>query len=216
MTRQSPPDLTVLHAVRLLGFADFDALARRAGTPDSEVIRVLSGAEREGWVQHAEFADLAGWSLTDTGRIENERLLSAERRDADPGDIVQDVYRAFLPVNSRLLRAVTDWQIRPTPTDCFAPNDHRDDDWDARILDELTALGELLCPQNERLTAVLSRFDGYSSRFDTALTKAKSGEPDMVDKTDRDSCHRVWFELHEDLVATLGISRGSENAGDPG
>jgi hypothetical protein len=26
-----------------------------------------------------------------------------------------------------------------------------------------------------------------------------------VDRTDVDSCHRVWFELHEDLVATLGI-----------
>jgi hypothetical protein len=28
-----------------------------------------------------------------------------------------------------------------------------------------------------------------------------------VDRTDVDSCHRVWFELHEDLVATLGIDR---------
>lgn len=53
MTRQSPPDLRILHAVRLLGFADFDAVAQRAGARDSEVIRVLSGAEREGWVQHA-------------------------------------------------------------------------------------------------------------------------------------------------------------------
>jgi hypothetical protein len=25
-----------------------------------------------------------------------------------------------------------------------------------------------------------------------------------------DSCHRVWFELHEDLVATLGIDRATE------
>ncbi|WP_245966848.1 hypothetical protein [Sphaerisporangium album] len=22
-----------------------------------------------------------------------------------------------------------------------------------------------------------------------------------------DSCHRVWFELHEDLIATLGLDR---------
>ena len=25
-----------------------------------------------------------------------------------------------------------------------------------------------------------------------------------------DSYHSVWFELHEDLLATLGIERGSE------
>jgi len=30
-----------------------------------------------------------------------------------------------------------------------------------------------------------------------------------VDHTDVDSCHRVWFELHEDLIATLGIDRRS-------
>lgn len=213
MTRQSPPDLMILHAVRLLGFAGFDAVAQRAATRDSEVIRVLSAAEREGWVQHAEFAGLAGlagWSLTDAGRIENERLLSAERQDADPGGIVQDVYREFLPLNGRLLSAVTDWQIRPTQADRFAPNDHTDANWDTRILDELAALNRLLGPQIERLTAVLSRFDGYSSRFDSALTRATSGESDLIDKTDQDSCHRVWFELHEDLVATLGVDRGSE------
>ena len=25
---------------------------------------------------------------------------------------------------------------------------------------------------------------------------------------DRDSCHTVWTEFHEDLLATLGIPRG--------
>jgi len=24
-----------------------------------------------------------------------------------------------------------------------------------------------------------------------------------------DSCHTVWMELHEDLLATLGLERGS-------
>ncbi|WP_166971517.1 transcriptional regulator [Brevibacterium atlanticum] len=210
MTRLSSPDLMVLHAVRLLGFADFDAVAQRAGARDSEVIRVLSVAERKGWVQHAEFADLGGWSLTDAGRVENERLLATERQDADPNGIVQDVYRAFLPLNARLLKAVTDWQIRPSQADRFAPNDHADGVWDARILDELTTLNVLLAAQNERLTEILPRFADYASRFESALTRAKSGELDLIDKTDRDSCHRVWFELHEDLVATLGVDRGGE------
>ena len=37
-----------------------------------------------------------------------------------------------------------------------------------------------------------------------------AGEHDWVDRTDIDSCHRVWFELHEDLIATLGLSRHTE------
>lgn len=39
---------------------------------------------------------------------------------------------------------------------------------------------------------------------------AEAGERAFVDRTDVDSCHRVWFELHEDLIATLGIDRGAE------
>ncbi len=36
------------------------------------------------------------------------------------------------------------------------------------------------------------------------------GEHAWVDGLGRDFCHAVWFELHEDLLATLGIARGSE------
>ena len=31
-----------------------------------------------------------------------------------------------------------------------------------------------------------------------------------VDAPDRDSCHLVWIQFHEDLLATLGIPRGSD------
>jgi len=36
----------------------------------------------------------------------------------------------------------------------------------------------------------------------------QAGDGGWVDRTDVESCHRVWFELHEDLVATLGVDRG--------
>ncbi|MGO2313834.1 MAG: transcriptional regulator [Brevibacterium sp.] len=210
MTHQSTPELLVLHAVRLMGFADSDAVAERAGTSHVEALRVLSEAEREGWVQHAAFADLEGWSLTDSGKTENERQLATERADADPAGVVAAVYREFLPLNARLLRAVTDWQIKPIGADQLAPNDHADRAWDGRVLDELTALGRKLAPLGERLAAVLARFYGYAERYETALHKARNGELDWIDRTEVDSCHRVWFQLHEDLVATLGIDRRNE------
>ena len=61
------------------------------------------------------------------------------------------------------------------------------------------------------LRAVLVRFGGYDTRFAAALARAEDGDVAWVDGTDVDSCHRVWFELHEDLIATLGRSR--EGAG---
>lgn len=212
MTHISEPDLLVLHAVRLAGFADSRTVAERAGTGHREALRVLSEAEREGWVQHAAFADLDGWSLTDSGKAENEQQLAAERVMADPTGEVAGVYRRFLPLNARLLRAVTDWQIKATEADKFAPNDHADLAWDGHVLDELTALGQELSPLNKRLSAVLSRFDGYTCRFDTALGKAKDGQRDWIGKSSLNSCHTVWFQLHEDLVATLGVDRRLEGS----
>lgn len=210
MTHRSDRPLLILHAVRLLGFADSAAVADRAGAGPDETVRLLHDAERAGLVQHVAFADLDGWSLTDAGKASNERHLAAERAAADPGGTVAAAYRDFRPLNARLLRAVTDWQIRPTDDDPLAPNAHTDRDWDARVLDELTALGAALVPLNQRLAAVLARFDGYAPRFEYALGQARRGHTGWVDRTDVDSCHRVWFQLHEDLVATLGIDRGTE------
>ncbi len=207
MSYPSIPELLVLHAVRLMGFADIDAIAARAGTEEDATSRVLREADRAGWVQHLAFADLDGWSLTDTGRIENERRLAVERTTADPDNLIAATYRDFLPLNARLVRAVSEWQTKPTDQDPFAPNGHDDPAWDSRVLDELAALGAELVPLTNRLSGVLARFDGYSERYDAALHRAANGAHDWIDRTDVDSCHRVWFELHEDLVATLGIDR---------
>lgn len=215
MSHNSTPELLILHAVRLLGFANSDTIAVRAGTSTAEVTRVLDEADVHEWVQYLTFADLEGWSLTDTGRAENERQLAAERQLADPENTITAVYRDFLPLNTRLVRAVTEWQINPTDDDQFAPNDHSDPAWDERVLDELATLGTELTPLAQRLEDILTRFDGYAHRYRAALRAAVNGEPDWVDKTDVDSCHRVWFQLHEDLVSTLGVDRSTEFLDDP-
>lgn len=210
MSHQSTQELLLLHAVRLLGFADSATVGSRTGARHAEVLRELRAAEHAGWVQNIAFADLDGWSLTDSGKAENERQLASERMAADPEGVIADVYRDFLPLNARLLRAVTDWQITPTDMGRFTPNDHSDRASDERILDELTELGRELAPLNERLVTVLPRFDGYAARYEAALHKARIGQYDWVDKTEVDSCHLVWFQLHEDLIATLGIDRSDE------
>lgn len=215
MTHRSPSDLLILHAVRLLGYANTTDVADRARTGPDETLRVLRQAERENWVQHFEFADLGGWSLTDPGKLENERQLAVERDSADPTNRIAAVHRDFIPLNARLLRAVTDWQIRPTDDDRFAPNNHVDTTWDRRILAELATLDNALPALIARLTGVLARFADYDTRFTTALRRAQNGHHDWVDKTNIDSCHRVWFQLHEDLIATLGIDRGTENTTAP-
>lgn len=210
MTRQSAPDLLVLHAVRLLGFAEPEAVAARAGVGEGEATELLLDAQARGWVQHNSFAGLGGWFLTERGRAENERRLAEERAMADGARVISTAYQEFLPLNAHLVRACSEWQVRPSRSDQFAANDHTDPAWDARILAELEDLGAALAPLDERLAGVLDRFGGYHSRYAEALARVRQGEVGWVERTDRDSCHRVWFQLHEDLLATLGIDRQSE------
>lgn len=210
MTHHSEPQLLVLHAVRVLGFADTDAIVARSQVPDGDAKEILREAKQCNWIEYSSFADLAGWSLTEAGKQENERQLAIEREIADPNGAIRGAYLYFRSLNAQLLSAVTDWQIHPTPTDSFATNDHSDREWDAQVLAELTELSTELPPLVSSLSRVLARFSGYDHRFSAALSKAKNGDARWVDKSDIDSCHRVWFQLHEDLVVTLGIDRFAE------
>ena len=207
MTRDSQRDLLVLHAVRITGFADTPVIAHRFGLDAAEAEEVLLDAQARGLVEHTAFAGSGGWSLTERGRAENERRLAAELARVGGADEVLGVYREFLPLNALLLRACTDWQLRPTAGDRLAVNDHSDHAWDGRVLDELAGIERALTPLADRLGNVLTRLRGYDTRFTTALARARAGEGAWVDRTDVDSCHRVWFELHEDLIATLGLDR---------
>lgn len=210
VARDSPPALRVLHAVRLLGFTDTAAIVARTGVDHDTTANVLREAQRHGWLRHDAFAGLEGWSLTEEGRAENRRQLAHERAGTDPDDVIESVYCDFLPLNARLVSACTDWQLRPTSEDRLASNDHADAAWDARVLGELDALSVALSPLVARLVDVLTRFDGYDIRFADALRHAQAGHNEWVDTTDVDSCHRVWFQLHEDFIATLGVDRSTE------
>ncbi|WP_029136673.1 hypothetical protein [Nakamurella lactea] len=207
MTHSSRPELLTLHAVRLLGFADTAAITRRYCMDPARTAALLEDFQVRGWVERAAFADLAGWSLRESGRQENERRLAAELDQVGAGDEVRAVYRDFLPLNTRLQKACTRWQLRPTPGDPLAVNDHSDPAWDDAVLDELAAIHRGLTPLAERLGGSLTRFRSYDPRFAAALQQAWRGDGGWVDRTDLDSCHRVWFELHEDLIATLGLVR---------
>lgn len=193
--------LLAVHAVRLLGFADTPAVAARFSLPVDETRDALEDAEARGWATYSSFAGTSGWSLTEAGRAENERLLNEE----GGADVVRQVYDEFLPLNALLQQACTDWQLRPTPTDPLATNDHSDADWDAGVLHELAVLDRALGPINAKLT--LPRFQGYDVRFSHALQRATAGDTAYVDRSEVDSCHRIWFELHEDFLATLNLKR---------
>ena len=206
------PELLVLHAVRLQGMATAAAAAGRYGLDEAVAEELLLDFQALGWVTWAQFAGTGGWFLTEAGRSADERHLAQELQAVEAEPVVRSVHARFLPLNARLQRACTDWQLRPVPGDPLAENDHTDAAWDTAVLDELAALSAALTPLARDLASVLPRFDGYDDRFVLALRRAAAGDRSSVDSSDRDSCHTVWFQLHEDLLNTLGIERSQEGS----
>lgn len=210
MTYLSAPGDLALHGVRVLGFPSASRVAVRYGLRPDMVENALLDFEARGWVRHLSFGGSAGWSLTDAGRDENERRLAAELERAGVRDAVASAHGAFVPLNRRFGAACTDWQIRPTQLDPMAFNDHTDWRWDERVLQTLASVATSFRRLCDQLTECLARFGGYAGRYSSALAKVDRGQQAWVDGHDRDSCHILWIQFHEDLLATLQIPRGSD------
>lgn len=208
---ESSPKLLTLHAVRLKGMADHAEVAARFGLDPSLARELLLDFQAFGWTTRVEFVGTAGWTLTESGRSENERQLAHELAATESNSSIHQAYLTFLPYNDQLLRACTDWQLRPTGTDPLAVNDHTDKEWDERVLTTLSTLNGELRTICQELRQRLARFQGYDDRFSAALARVEQGELSWVARPKVDSCHTVWMELHEDLIATLGIRRGAEH-----
>ncbi|MFY1683354.1 transcriptional regulator [Micromonospora sp.] len=192
MTHPSPTDLLVLHAVRLTGFADSPTVAARFDLDPDQTHEDLLDAQAYGWVGRSSFAGQAGWSLTTAGRRRNEAQLRAELDRVRAHGTVADAHELFLTLNGRATRVFTAWQLRPGEA--------------TGTLRQLAGLADELRDLERHLAACLARFGGYHDRFTRALTRA-GDDPAWITGVQVDSCHHVWFELHEDLIATLGITR---------
>lgn len=194
------------------GFAEIDELARLLAMSLADVSERIASFERSGYVRHLA-GDLAGWTLTAVGRVEDERLLAAELDAVGARDDVGRVYREFVPLNVRMLDVCSRWQVRSVgPTSVV--NDHDDDDYDRAIVAELEQIDASVQPLCRRLGEHLERFESYGPRFTRALGSVERGRSDWFAKPGIDSYHSVWFELHEDLMSTLGVQRGEDRAAE--
>lgn len=202
----------MLHAVRLGAVVDPDAVAERHRLDSNVVLTQLRDAESAGWVVEHR-GPLSGWSLTGTGRQEVDRLLAAEIDEVCGRAEIEVEYARFLRLNAPFLAVCTDWQIRVDEHGVPQPNRHTDAAHDAQVLARLEPLHEGVTSIGESLAQILGRFGSYVPRFNHAWTRLGANDVDWLTRPLIDSYHTVWFELHEDLLATLGRTRSEERGG---
>ena len=208
MAHASEPDLLVLHSLRLKGIAESAAVAGHSGVPEHEVEARLAALAEAGHV-HRRDGRISGWQLTPDGRSRHAALLADELDRAGARDKVDTAYRQFLTVNGELLATCAAWQLREVDGVQML-NDHADPAHDAAVVARLAAAHERVVPVIDDAASALDRFEPYGERLGNALARVQAGDLDWFTKPLLDSYHTVWFELHEDLLATLGLERGDE------
>ena len=204
-------EVLVLHTLRVAGVSQLPRLSRRTGMPSDVLARNLRALEATGMVRIHD-GSLPGWGLTPSGRSRGEELLAAELARTGARGFVEAVHEQFLELNGAVLGACTDWQII-AGSNPLELNDHANREYDESVLERLIGLHADADDVLSALTSRLPRFDTYLPRLSNALAQARTGGVDWVTKPTIDSYHTVWFELHEDLLATLGRSRSAEAPG---
>lgn len=213
--------LLVLQALRLKGLATGSVVATIYDLDPGDVGRELDALGQQDLVVHRDLSGSgARWSLTPAGRAEGERLVRAElerlpgRGERSARQLMTDLYERFLPLNRAILDLCTRWQVR-----CHDPvqlNDHSDAHYDAAIIVELGEIDGQVRKICDELATMLPRFGRYGRGFEYALGRIRNGAVEWFTKPTIASYHTLWFEYHEDLLATLGLDRAAETAQQAG
>ena len=204
MSFPTAQDLMVLHTLRCMGFSGLTRVATAAGLPVSDVESELIDLAVAGLVTRTA-GEFGGWGVTAAGRAADAQRIADELAAAGARPTVERAYDGFLVLNPELLDLCTAWQLRSVDG-VLTTNDHGDRGYDARVLDRLADLDRRAEAGCAELSAAVPRFDRYRRRLADALARARAGAGEYV-ADDLESYHAVWFQLHEDLLVTLGMPR---------
>lgn len=189
-------ELAVLQAVRLKGRVRPADLAATLGRDPADIVERLTAS--------GLLVDGAAVRLTPSGRARLEALLAEERKGVDPAAMAA-AYDEFRPVNADFKALVTDWQLKGGAEG--TPNAHDDPEYDAAVLARLDGVHARVQPIIGAAAAQLPRLSAYSTKLRAALDKVRAGDIAWLSRPLIDSYHTVWFELHEELIGAMGMTR---------
>jgi hypothetical protein len=191
-------ELSILMALRVQGLSSAERASIACGAEVDEALATL--AER------GLCADRAGrgYALTPAGAQALEKLLADEGFRGNGS--LTECYERFLGLNKRVLKVSSDWQLR-REGGVEEPNDHSDPSYDEEVIGRLAELHDRARLCLERVAACAPRFAPYVARLDSCVERLRAGDRTAFTAPLAESYHTVWFELHQDLLLTLGLER---------
>ena len=193
-------ELALLMALRTQGLASVTRAATAAGIDRDVAAELLNGLADAGLAKLRERRS-SGYMLMPAGTRRLDELLALEGLRAHGGLCAS--YERFMQLNARVLRVCSDWQLRADDV----PNDHADPDYDADVIHRLHELHMRSAKCVGTIAACATRYAPYGSRLDACIERLEAGDHGAFTAVMAESYHTVWFELHQDLLLTLGLER---------
>lgn len=202
MTMSTIHQLLVLHGLAVKKAGDAASIAAVLGVDQNDVREGLDEAVAAGRAIGARGAFMP----TPAGREWLALQYPVACADLRTDERFLNAYERFELLNKEILHLFTRWQT-VTIGGATVANDHVDEDYDNRLIDELGDIHERTEPIIDGFTEVRDRFGAYGRRLAEAYDRVLAGDHEWFSGAKLDSYHTVWFELHEDLLRLLGRTR---------
>jgi hypothetical protein len=185
----------LLHALRVKGAANAADLELASGVEGvgARVEPLLA----EGLVSRSGEGDGAIFGLTEAGRARDADLIAAEVPDPVRNEVGAEYDSTFLPVNVEFKALCATWQS---------------DGESFELLEQLLGIHERIDGFLATAAGSVPRLGRYRERLTEALDRVQDGDGAALVGAIGPSYHNIWFELHEDLIASLGRSRAEEES----
>jgi hypothetical protein len=185
----------VLHALRIKGAADAEAVQRSSGL--SEAAGELARLTADALIVRRDTPAGAIYALSAEGRALHLGALRDEVEGAARDRLGAAYDAGFLPLNARFKELCTRWQQA---------------DAHFELLEEALDVHDAIEAFLQDAERGASHLAVYRPRFAGLIELVEAGDVDVYVAPVGESYHNVWFELHEDLLVTLARSRSDEDS----
>jgi hypothetical protein len=188
---QNADGAAVLHALRVKGAATVEDVTRISAADDPA--SVLAMLVADGLAVRHDAGGRQYFTLTEAGAQRDARAMLAL---SPGGETLAGLYdERFLALNRRFKELCASWQQQGESIELIeqAEEIHA-------TLEQFLAAAAAHAPHLER----------YRVRLGASIDAFLDGDPSALMAPTGDSYHNTWFELHEDLLATLGRKRAEE------
>lgn len=156
----------------------------------------------EGGMVERPLPELLG--ITEPGKAALREFLQARRRHIIPL-LEGRPWADFEALDAEFKTVCTMWQVRQDGSGSL--NTHDDPEYDFAVIEKLVEVHGRLRELVRSVGGLEAELADLIVELDNAMARVGEGEFDHFTGVQLNSFHNLWFELHEDLLCTMGLQR---------